>query len=295
MADWDDLFASSYAGQPLHLLDTDDDLSRNLARHRYPRKDGANTEDLGQGARETACTIVWTGPGHLQRLAAFVRLVQRARPESFVHPLTGSYIARVQDLRFVARASERDWVVMTATFVEHSTDIAVLDPVQSGNVSAGLEEVQVAGAALDAAVAEFLAGQETDAASSALATVQRWHDEADLAATRIALELGSLSSRINTEMARLELATNPNAYPVYEAFLNLHRSASRAADAAIARTPELVEHVVTVGAPLLAICQGLYGGEAAVEAFERVLKLNELRRPAFVPAGTRLVIERPEA
>jgi prophage DNA circulation protein len=295
MADWDNLLAASYGGLPLHLLDTDDDMSREMARRRYPRKDGANTEDLGQIARETACTIVWAGVGHVQRLVAFLRLVQRGRVESFTHPLTGSYQARVGDLRFSARAEERDWVVMSATFVEHSTDLAVLDPVQSGNVSAGLEEVKVAGAALDAAVAEFLAGQETDAASNALDTVQRWHDEADLAATRIALELGSLSSRINSEMNRLELATNPNAYPAYEAFLALHRSVSRAADAAVSRTPELVEHVVKVGAPLLAICQELYGGEAAVEAFERVLKLNELRRPAFVPAGTRLVIERPEA
>jgi prophage DNA circulation protein len=287
--DWDALFIASYAGLTLHVVETDDDMSRLVARYKYPRRDGANTEDLGQDARETAATIVWFGVGHLQRLATFAKIVSKGQVETLVHPITGSYQARVEGFRFTARAESRDWIVSSCRFIEASTDIAAFEVAEG---QAGVEAVEVAASELDLAIAAHGAEPaDPGLAAAALATVQRWADAADLASTRIALELGGITARIDAAMNTLEVATNPNAYPVYEAFVNLHRRVGRAADVAVSRSPRLTRHIVATGAPLLAICQDLYGGAEAEAAFGRILRLNQLRTPAHVPAGTVLVVE----
>ena len=95
MDEWGDLlFEASYGGLLLDIISTDDDVSRALAIHKFPFRDGAVLQDVGAEPRQTTVSIIFLpiptqDDNHINRLTTFLTLVNEGVPQSFVHPLTG--------------------------------------------------------------------------------------------------------------------------------------------------------------------------------------------------------------
>src|SRR5688572_29734157 len=100
------IFDASWGGLALDVVDTDDQAGRTLARHRYVHRDGADVEDLGGEERVTKVTALFferpprageEALNHYDRFRKLVELKDEGKARTFVHPLTGSYSAKIGD------------------------------------------------------------------------------------------------------------------------------------------------------------------------------------------------------
>ena len=145
------LYDASYGGFPIHVLSTSDVGGRALARHTYPHRDGADIEDMGAEPRVTRCRVIFTGPDHYEAFRVFHDLAQSIEPLDFVHPITGTYLAKVGELNWSADAEPRDTIMVDCTFEEDTTEPAAF-PIGAGSPTlSGSDDVAASAAALQAA------------------------------------------------------------------------------------------------------------------------------------------------
>jgi len=289
----DELHTASFAFQALDVLTTKDSIRRALARHSYPRRDGGTVQDMGSEPRETRCRIIFyerppidgedelSSRSHLERFEAFVSAANAGFPQEFVHPITGSYNAQVEDIDFDADAEERDVIVCDCRFVEDTTDPAAFQ-IGSVRPSAGgagsvAVEAEILNAALDAA------GLESSVGTDASAAVSGW---GSATSREITLELQSLSSQISQATDDLELATNLARHPIWRSMQRLHAEIRRAAQAARQVAPSLIEFTVAAPVPLRVMATNLYGAAAAQEKYAELLRLNDFDDPTLILSGT---------
>jgi prophage DNA circulation protein len=274
------LHEASYGGLRLDVLSTQDSAGRALARHVYPHRDGADLEDMGGEPRTTRCRVIFLARGAddnpLERFARFEALVRQGQAHTFVHPLTGSYEARVSQLDFVAEAEPRDVVLVDCTFEEDTTEPAAFE--------VGAVDPPAASAAqVDLALGQV--GQASPVSGASVAAAERW-SEGSTSSRDIGLELVALSDAITAETDRLECATRIDRHGVFVALSRLHYSLRRAAHAAQSVAPRLFEITVQTATPLLVIAARTYGAAQASAQYDELLRLNDLPNPARVEAGT---------
>jgi prophage DNA circulation protein len=304
------LFEASFGEISLNVLNVDDDRSRAQAVHTYPFRDGAEIQDTGGEPRTTSVTLIFfqqgadgednvnNGRSALDRFIEFDDLVQTGVPQTFVHPLTGSYQALVGPYRFTANAQERSQVIVGCTFIEASDIPAVLSAGDADTITASVDQVGSAAGDVDDSLATAtpevqakIDEQPVTVQNDAVATAQGWADDLVKSARDINAELNEITDEILTEANRLELSTDPRNYETWIAFQNLHASTRRAADAAIKTAPRLTEVELKKTTSLLALMTQLFGGRSAVDKYARTRELNDIPNPAKIPAGTKVTIE----
>lgn len=298
----ENLHLASYGGVELDVLTARDSVRRMLARHSYLRRDGGNVDDEGGDPRVTRCRIIFferppiAGEqlgtlDHLQRFETFWNAANAGVSQEFVHPITGSYNAKVEGTGFSVDAEERDTIVVDCTFVEDNPDVRAEFEHALRPVPAGVATVEVTVAELNAQLDEL--DLESDVGERALSTVQRWGTDPDLTARQVSLELNTLSSRIAAATDTLQLATDLTRHPVWRSLQRLHGEVRRAARVFQQRTPTLIEHTLKAATPLRVFCAQVYGADQAQERYEELQRLNDIDDPSLVPAGTTLL--RPDA
>lgn len=289
------LFIVSYAGIELDVLDVRDDVGRELSEFSYLNRDGANVDDQGGQARRTFWTIVFAPfrePDHLARFAAFMTVVQDGDPHTLVHPLTGSLEVRPGQVTFEAVATDRDYIVVNAEFVEYLPDPAVFEINDASPVPAGVAAVRNQVTVVDLELEEV--NLTTTVTTDATELVDGWESTPDLSAREIDLQMNAVANKIADEIDRLELATDVSRQPVLSGLLQLRRVLRAAADAFIAQAPRLIKHLVRVSAPLLSIVLDIYGdGQSAELRAEQIIELNDIRDPAYILADTVLIARAP--
>jgi hypothetical protein len=312
MDEWSDLlFTASYSGIELDIVSTSDDVSRVLARHEYPFRDGAVLQDMGAAPRSTQCRIIFmptsaqaADDNHISRVSDFLQIVSDAhaldRPPNFIHPISGSYPALVEGLSFDATANERDFIVVNCTFVEAGLDPAAFTASGDESIETGVAEVDFARTGLSTALAgadeglgEAVAANPVTVHDDALTTAEGWAATPGITPRQVNLEMNEITNEINDEVDRLEVITRVDRYPTFLAFQRLHAAVRRAAELAIATGPTLTEHRVLRTEPLLALVTEIYGGTLAVDQYTRTRELNDIPNPGRIEAGTVLTIETP--
>lgn len=303
------LYEASWGGLRLDVLETDDQAGRATARHRYVHRDGADVEDLGGEPRVTRVTCVFferpalageEGLTHYDRFRRLATLKDEGVARTFVHPLTGSYKAKIGEFSFQARAGERDVITCTIEFVEDTTEPAVFSPGAGTPVAAGAAEVKAAavitGAVFDVYLsAEVAAGRKapdaaplkatTAAATTAAAT---WEGD-DISVRDVNNDLIDLGNQIDALVDKYALAADVTRLPTFVALSNLRYELTKAAEAFTSPGPRLTEIQVLEAAPLLVIAARFYGSAAeAQDRADELAELNVVKNPARVPAGTRL-------
>ncbi len=248
-------------------------------------------QDRGRKVRRADATILFLSqPGlgsYLDRFEEFRKLANTESAELFVHPLVGSYHARVEGLTHDANADAQE-VVVTCTFLAEQEPDSIA-PVGAGVAPiAGVASIAVASEAADAELAA--AGLTSPIPTDVLNAVTGWSDQADgeLDSQQVFLDVASLSGRISDEIAAFDLATDLSRWPAYRALILLSYQLRRAGEAFTSDVTHLLNITITVARPLLAIAAELYGPELAPSMATKLAKINRIRTPARVPAGSTL-------
>lgn len=291
-----------YGGLRIDVLSLSDDVSRALAVHKYVRREGGDVEDLGGEPRTTRCRVLFfeheghadaRAQNHIERFRAFVELVRKGKAQTFTHPITGSYRARVGAFTFDADAERRDQIAVDVEFTEDTTEPAVFELGSGMPLLSGAEEVAAAADAADAEIAA--AGLEpSTVGGESISAAESWESDTEKTVREVNLELAGMSNKIAAELDRYEVATNVDRYPVMTSLQHLNYTLRKAAQAFTDRTPRLIEITVRAPVPLLTLCARTYGGDLASERFDDLMRLNDIHNPARIEAGTVLKAQAPD-
>ena len=101
-------------------------------------------------------------------------------------------------------------------------------------------------------------------------------------------EVASVTEQIDIAIAELELKSDLSLWPVFRELILLRYEITRAGQAFTADTATLFDVYVEQPRPLLAICAEIYGASQARDLAEQVRRLNRVRTPGRIPAGTTL-------
>ena len=246
-------------------------------------------QDRGLRQRRTACELLFcdeAGAGaYMDRFLAFRELARGTAPQLFVHPIHGAYEAVVADFSYEVSAQER-CVRARCTFTALEEPQAVFSIGAGVAVAAGPEQVSVRSGDADTALAEQ--GLASTSPAACLAAVTAWAEADDPDARTIGLECASLAAQIDETIADLELATDLTRWESYRSLINLRYSIVRAAEAVTSETSRVTEYTLAVAEPLRSLCARLYGAQDAEDRARQVQKLNGIRTPGLVRAGTTL-------
>jgi prophage DNA circulation protein len=298
------LLECSFGGIRLDVQTTEDEAGRVIATHLIPHREGAPVRDMGAEPRTTKVKAIFfqvdDDDDPRERFYFFKAKADEGSTQTFVHPISGRYRAKVGAMTWSTASEPRDVIMVDCTFHEDADAPATLDATSGAPLGAGLAEVSAAAADLDASLVEVNAELPDDieplattVGADSVSTVTAWQDAATdlddpLTLRRVNLELVSLSNAISAETDRFELATNPERWPIARNLSNLHHSLRRAAAVLTEESPRIITITVTAPTNLLALAARTYPGDDAIARADQLLNLNDIRNPARLEAGTRL-------
>lgn len=281
-------FDASYGGIDLLISSIDTEGGRDIAVQSPSRGDRHVLQDRGRKLRSANVSILFIDqPGlapYLDRYDQFRALVDAGDSQIFSHPLDGSYQARASELR-VSADSGTGQVSCTCTIIAENEPKTVF-PLGAGvSAAAGLEAVTTASAAADTSLAD--AGLSSPVPSSCLAAITKWTNAADeLDTQEVFLGVASLTQQISDATDALDLASDFRRWNAYQSMINLMYQVVRAGEALTAASAQLFDLTVAHALPLRAICAEVYGGALAADKAAQVARINRIRTPGRVPAGT---------
>jgi prophage DNA circulation protein len=298
------IYESSFGGVRLDVLSTQDDLSRALARYKYPHRDGADVEDMGGEELVTNCRVIFfprDGQDARSAFLDFIAVTKRGVTQTFVHPLFGEIRAKAGKIGVAAEFGTRDTIMVDVEFVEDTAEAGMFPAGAGAPVASSVDEVKSIGTDIDNGLVDVNDGLieddeepiSTTVHTEAITAVTAWEEDDTLTERDVRFAASTLANRIDSETDRLELAFDVSRYPLVTAFTRLHWAVRRAAEAFIQRTPRLFEITVAAPRPLLVIAAETYGADQASTRYEQLLSLNDIRTPNRVPRGTVLKAQVP--
>lgn len=243
----------------------------------------------GLKVRRTPCEILFVGDGFEERWRKFDELANGEEPKLFVHPLRGSYLAIVEGWTY-AVSEVGGLITGSCTFVEFSPPAAPSPVAAASSATAGAAGVRIAKDKADAAA--LAAGTTFDEGAEALALADEWSSTDGLDARSVQAQLEATTAKIVERLDALKPSNNAE-WQLYKAMLRTNYQLQQSARAVLAEGEIVADFLVETGAPLVVIARRLYGGAQARDRAEDLRRLNNLRSPGYVPAGTRLKVLPP--
>lgn len=291
------LFSAQFAGVPLDIQFTRDSIENGLVTHLRPRRDGANIQNMGQNPRTTDCRILFferelegneIEPGspnhHRRRFQKFFAFQARDRAQVFVHPLFGSYRARVKNLVVVAEADKRDLIEVTCQFIEDGDSLLLLAPGDNFSTHLGVS------ASLNLALEDSLPSTSIqddlgvfDDVRSLLSDIE----DPGGNLTVIAQKLSGVSNKLEQLTRQVRDVADLNNHFAWREFNRLHYEIRQAVDLAREFRPRTFQVTVFArpGIGLRLLAAQTYGAELALEMTERILQMNKVPDPSLIPFG----------
>jgi hypothetical protein len=222
----------------------------------------------------------------------FRALVAAGDPQIFSHPLIGTYRARAEGGRHSADSQTKQVRYQCAFLPEDEPQPTT--PTGAGVAPvASVETVTVAAAAAtDALTAENLT---STAPQNAIDFIVGAVNSADVDSQGVIGGVSDLTGQINSAIDELDLATHIDRWPVYQAMINLLSAVQLAGQALVADSEEMISLRIDRPIPLLSLCAEIYGPELATDRADRVTRINRIRTPNRVPAGTTLRLPAPRS
>ena len=288
------LHVASYGGVEFDCLTTSDSIARAVTRRIYPRRDGGHLQDMGSEPRETQVQAIFfereaaegeSTRNHLERFAAFFAATQKGVTQDFVHPVTGTYQAMVEDLNFDAGGDDEDTILVDCTFVEDTTEPAVFEAV-GAPLDAGTAAVRARADALDDDLQAV--GLSSPIPTLGIDLAELWESSPFLTLREVNLQLATFSSQLSDAMDEFELATTLERYPIWRSMQRLLFGVRMAAEGFRQSQPQLTVITVLRGQPLRSICAEHYGARDSQRRYDEIVRLNDIDDPSYVQENTRL-------
>ena len=280
---WDQqIERASYRGVAFDCQAADDDLSRRLAEHVYPYRNGSDFEDLGRAARTTRLRAVFLGVEYLADLGAFLQVVDAGKKGLFQHPLMGSWQARCRRFPVHHEHAFRDAAFVEVEFVEDGTDASLPDLF---SVGVAQEDVLVA---CDDIIAEASKlDQAIDGVADLVADAQDFANSVTSAVQDAVNRVNMVRAAVLKAVAIAKKIGDPASWPLVSACKRLVRSALQLGRAVQSLSPPVVLHNLATNMSLTMLAHGLYGDGNRAEQLRR---LNRVRNPFMVQAGSQLKV-----
>lgn len=302
-------YEAMFGDMPILIASIETDDGRDIAVQSPARGSRHYLQDRGAKLGKADCEILFVSePGkasYLDRFAQFRALVAAGEPQIFSHPLIGTYRARAEGGRHSA-SSETKQIRFQCSFLPED------EPQPTTPTGAGVAPV----AGVDA-ITVAVDGVKAQLSADDVATLQAqvpsadptrtWIDDlvdffvsaadtVDIDSQEVISGVATFTGFINGAIDDLDLATDINRWPLYQALISLLSTTRSAADALTADSDGMISLRVDVRPlPLLSICTEVYGADAAPDQAERVARINRVRTPNRVPAGTVLRMPAPGA
>lgn len=282
-------FNSSFGGIDLLIIKISTKSGRDIAVLSPSRGDTHTLQDRGRKHLHSSATVLFIDqPGrdpYLNRFDAVRTMAIGGGAQIFSHPILGSYRARIEDFDFDANASELSVEVSCTILGEDEPQLVF--PASAGTSSgAGVEAVTIAGGAADTQLAAI--GLSTPVTAAAVTAVTAWDAAEVLDSSTVFSAVATLTGQINTAVDTFELVTDISRWQAYRAMIGLSFALKRAAEAATQDAQNVISVYVPAPTPMLALCARLYGSALAQDRADAGTRLNRLRRPGRVEAGTTL-------
>jgi prophage DNA circulation protein len=255
---------------------------RRLARHVYLGRDGADWEDLGRDPRTTKLRAVFLGTGYLTELGALMREIATGEAGRFVHPLFGSWEARVKAAPVHHEMGARDMATVELEIVEDGTNQQLGDLISTEALE---QQVEVDAEAVEAeVVAEAgIAAYVADAIASARSFAAR----ARSAVEKISNMVNAVRNKIDQAIAAVRSLTDVGSWNIVRGLKRLAFSATKLARRLRDLKPSVILKTLAAATTLNALTHSLYGGTARAA---EITRMNPIRNTFLIPIGTQLKV-----
>lgn len=289
---------ASYGGVEFDVISWRDTNRRAIDKNRPINKDGAALRNRGLEGRMTDCVIEFfdrppvageqpqSSLDFFERWKLFVVVALSGRVHKFVHPLTGDYLALVEDLDVSCDGNHPDVIFVSCTFVEDSTEPSPFVGTGGRPAGAGLVEVRVQLTAVDTEFASAAPNIDRGFLDEIGSILDTWQDPT--AGSSFADDLGRATGLIAEAQELAELTATPSSYAAFVATERLAYQLRKAAESLRSSEPRIRVIDVRVAAPLRKIIIDRLGPVDVQDVYDRVLELNTVRDPGYIPAGTQL-------
>ncbi len=287
-------YESSFGSVRLFLSRLSTDRSRTQVVHELSRGNEHVVQDCGQGPVRARGTVRF-----LYMPADKLSPVERCRalqaeiddkPRVFRHPISGSYLARIGPF---TEDIDGDGIITAEVEIVRVAPIdSLVSPGAGAIAAAGEGAVTSAADALAAELAEL--GIESSLPAAAKATVDGWNAAETVNTREVLTQVGSMTAQLGDLSETLE--DDIEFWEAYKATILLSAQISAAAESVTSAETALT-FVVHIGSPraLRAVLASVYPAEEADERYDQVLALNDITSPAWLDAGTQLVLPQPPA
>lgn len=285
-----DYIAASWGGLDILVATIDTTGGRDIVVQSPARGDKHVLQDRGLRVKTTTCRLLFCPqPNKANYLVRYDAMRQASEDDIssvFSHPILGTYRARISE--FNTSATDGTEITVSCTIIAEEEPQVVFRTGAGVSLGAGVESVNTAVGFASATLAELGITLEPDVAAESSEAVTAWSQAEDLDAQKVFVEVATLTGQIDDAINALNLATNIENWEAYKAMILLRYQLGRAAEAATSDAEHVFDLVVAVGRPLIAICSETYGASLATDRADSIAKLNRLRTPGLVPAGTTL-------
>lgn len=284
----DGLLKAFWGSSRLYIADLDGDLGRSVVVHEPASGNAFTLQDRGEKPDRTNAVVVFCyvpteSDSWQKRYNAFKALRDKGEAQLFVHPLHGSYLAKIGECRLMM-SSETDGVTLSVEFIRDGDVIAVADVGAGITPAAGPEAVAMAATDADASLAER--GLSSTVPTEAAAASAAWAEAEEPDSRTVFAELGSLVAKVEEEVVRLELMTNLDNWDAFRDFTILRAHLVDAAAAVASFSQQIAEYVVLRAIPARVLGAQLAGARYAEDFAKEFVLLNDLTSPGLVPPGT---------
>ncbi len=284
-----EFYPASYGGVRMWIGRITTPNGRDVIVHRLSRGDSHPIDDRGLAPRIAQAELLFDDmsgetSSPRERFDQFRELVEGGGTYTFVHPLLGSYRARIGDFEHTL---EELCITATCTIIP-AEEIAAVSGVTFGT-SAVAGEFNVEAAA-DTFNKEIEAvGLESDVGTRAVAAVEDWQ-EPDIPTRDVLVQVQALTNTINSFIEDNRLADFLSYWKAMRASVMLSDAVLRAARAATASVSRTFTVLIRQPVSLRKLVAQIYGAHEAEDRVQQVIGLNDIRTPGWIPAGTQLVM-----
>jgi hypothetical protein len=289
-------YESMFGDMPLLIAEISTDDGRDIAVQSPARGSRHYLQDRGAKLGKAECEILFISePGkasYLERFAQFRALVAGGEPKIFSHPLIGTYRARAEGGRHSANSESKQIRFQCSFLPEDEPQPAT--PTGSGVAPiAGVETITVA---VDAVKDQLLAQDPPQTWLDDLVSfVTSAANTVDIDSQEVISGAQVFTGIINDTIKEFDLATDIARWPLYQALINLFAAVQVTVESLTSDDDQTISVRVDRPMPLLSICSEIYGPDLAADQAQRVTRMNRLRTPNRVPAGTTLTMPSPRS
>ena len=273
-----DLLDASFDNAMFFVQSTTDTLSRKVVEHRYQNRDGAEYEDQGREPRPTEIEAFLDGDNYLVDLFALMQAMDKGEVATLVHPLLGSWDARLTNMQMSHDWRRHDYVSLRLSFKEDAVDSQLPDLLSIDAAKSDLEQKasEVSVAAID--------NDLVDETSGAISDAENMPDDIDSIEGTLDARLNQLQAYIKNAEDQIDSIADDvtgivRKDVVKRSLRGLELSAARLKEIAEATSAQIVDFEVRHTTTAKQIALELYGDP---DRDVDILKLNEIADPYFI-------------